>query len=48
MRSLITDSDLRKSLIERGTKRVKAFSWKDSAQSLLALYRRLASTADVQ
>jgi glycosyltransferase involved in cell wall biosynthesis len=48
MRSLVTDSDLRKALIERGTKRVKAFSWKDSAQSLLALYRRLAGTADLQ
>ena len=48
MRSLVMDSDLRKSLIERGTERVKAFSWKDSAQSLLALYRRLAGTADLQ
>ena len=48
MRSLVMDSDLRNSLIEGGTKRVKAFSWKDSALSLLALYRRLAGTADLQ
>lgn len=48
MRLLVTDSNLRNSRIERGIKRVKAFSWKDSAQSLLALYRRLAGTADGQ
>jgi glycosyltransferase involved in cell wall biosynthesis len=46
MRLLVIDRDLRKSLIERGTKRVKAFSWKDSAQSMLALYRRLVGTRD--
>lgn len=48
MRSLVMDTALRKSLIERGTERVQAFSWKDSAQSLLELYKRLASTADCQ
>ena len=48
MRSLVMDSALRKSLIERGTKRVKAFSWQNSAKTLLALYRRLASTADLR
>jgi glycosyltransferase involved in cell wall biosynthesis len=44
MQSLVSDSSFRNSLVEHGTERVKAFSWTDSAQSLLALYGNLALT----
>jgi len=44
MNSLVSDSKLRKSLVERGFKRIEAFSWNDSARSLLDLYKKMLGT----
>jgi len=42
MQRILSDSELRASLIEKGLKRAALFSWDKAAQETLALYRSLA------
>jgi glycosyltransferase involved in cell wall biosynthesis len=38
---VLTDEDLRTSLIEKGLKRAKKFSWERAAQETLDVYHRV-------
>jgi glycosyltransferase involved in cell wall biosynthesis len=42
MQRILSDSELRVSLIEKGLKRAALFSWDKAAQETLALYHSLA------
>jgi glycosyltransferase involved in cell wall biosynthesis len=43
MASLLRDRRLRSTMIERGKKRVRSFSWKETAKKTLAVYERVLS-----
>jgi len=42
MQRILTDDVLRKTLVERGRRRLKAFSWEQSAHNLMAACKRVA------
>jgi glycosyltransferase involved in cell wall biosynthesis len=42
MRQLTQDADLRSTLEERGSRRLKDFSWEQTARAYIALYRQVA------
>lgn len=43
---LVRDPELRRDLVERGTRRVAAFSWDRTAEETLAVYRAVAGARD--
>jgi glycosyltransferase involved in cell wall biosynthesis len=47
LEQVLTDSETRHELVARGRDRVRQFSWQDTAQGLVSVYRRLAEAGAV-